>query len=141
MENIEHLMTIKTAPSKVYEVLTTEKGLGEIWTKTLTVKPELGFINEFAFGAAVDKMKIVELVENKRIAWDVLESDPEWVGTTITFDLEDKNGNTIITLKQLNWRAVTDLFRACSYNWAFFLYSLKLYCEEGKGIPYQSRKF
>ena len=139
--NIEHLLVIKTASSIVYEALTTQNGLAEVWTRELIVKPVVGFVNEFRFGKDVDKMKITRLTENRLIVWDVIDSDPEWIGTVISFALEEKNGATVITLKQEKWREVTDFYRSCNYNWGFFLLSLKSYCEKGKGMPYQEREF
>lgn len=49
IEKIEIINYIKAPAAKVYEVLTTEKGLGVVWTPSHKVKPELGFINEFDF--------------------------------------------------------------------------------------------
>jgi len=140
MANIEHLLTVNAPVEKVYEALTTQEGLGTVWTSELSVSQTIGEILEFQFGSDdLTKMRLVELVPNKRIAWECVDSDPEWVGTSIVFDLSEKNGRTSITLGQLNWREVTPFYRSCNYNWAIFLYSLQLYVEEGKGMNYQSR--
>lgn len=142
MEKIEHIQYIKAPIAKVYETLTTQEGLGATWTMKLKVKPEIGFVNEFDFDDHYDtKMKIVELVKDKRILWDCIQSDPEWIGTKVSFDLSEKNGVVSVILKHLDWRELTEFYRMCNYNWAMFLYSVKTYCEEGKGLPYQNRKF
>lgn len=141
MPSIEHLNTIKAPASKIYEALVTQQGLGEVWTTDLVVKPEVGVVNEFRFGNETDRMKITRLEPEKRIEWLVMESDPQWIGTVISFDLSENNGVTSVVLKQEGWKEVTDFYRFCNYHWAWFLYSLKTYCEEGNGIPYQRRKF
>jgi uncharacterized protein YndB with AHSA1/START domain len=142
MENIEHINYIKAPLSQVYEALTTQQGLAAVWTNKLRVKAELGFVNEFDFDDNYGtKMKIVELQENKRIVWDCIDSDPEWIGTSISFDLEEKNAVVSVILRHMNWRELTEFYRSCNYNWAIFLLSLKGYCEDGKGIFYQERKF
>ncbi len=142
MENIEQIQYIKAPIAEVYEALTTEKGLGEVWTKNLKVKPELGFVNEFDFkDNYATKMKIVALEENRRIEWECIATDPEWVGTTVSFELEEKNGVTSVWFGHRKWQALTEFYRTCNYNWAMFLYSLKSYCEDGKGMPFQDRKF
>jgi uncharacterized protein YndB with AHSA1/START domain len=141
MAAIEHFNTIKVPASAVFAALTTPEGLGEIWTTELTVKPEPGFINEFHFGKDTDKMKITQLERDKKVEWLCIGSDPEWIGTTISFELLPEGDKTHIRLKQDGWREVNDFFRSCNYHWGWFLYSLKCYCEEGKGIPYQRRKF
>ncbi|MEX1136754.1 MAG: SRPBCC domain-containing protein [Balneolales bacterium] len=142
MKNIEHINYIHSPASTVFEALTTKEGLSETWTRECRVEPWVGFINEFGFGDEVPtKFKIVELVPNKKIIWHCVESDPEWVGTTVSFDLAEKGGVSSVTLRHKDWKEVTEFYQYCNYNWGFFLYSLKQYCEEGKGIPFQKRKF
>lgn len=142
MADIEHLQIVKASAAEVYFALTTAKGLSEVWTNELTVHEQVGAINDFQFGSDdLTKMQIVELNPGERIEWLCVESDPQWVGTSVTFELEEKKGKTYVTFRHTNWEAVTDFYRFCNYNWAMFLYSLKLYCEEGQGMPYQRRKF
>jgi len=130
MEKIEILNYIKAPASTVYEALTTEKGLGEVWTNKLNVKPEVGFVNEFDFNEeTLTKMKILELNKNESILWECVESDPEWVGTKVSFRLEEKNGVTTLFLKHSGWRELTEYYRWCNYNWSMFLKRLKEYCE------------
>lgn len=139
--SIEHLIDVKVTPSAVYQTLTTQQGLAEVWTRELSVEPVVGNLNEFRFGSDVDRMKILALEKDTSVVWEVVDSDPEWIGTIISFELRENKGHTIVTLKQAKWRAVTDMFRSCNYHWGFFLYSLKSYCEDGRGIPFQARKF
>lgn len=141
MEKIEHINYIKAPLEDVYSALTTQEGLGAVWTEELIVKPELGFVNEFNFGDNDNtKMKIIELSQN-RIVWECIASDPEWIGTKISFDLIQKEKVTAIVLKHFDWRELTEFYQWCNYNWAMFLLSLKSYCEDGEGTPYQKRKF
>jgi hypothetical protein len=120
MEKIEHISYIKVPAAVIYEALTTQDGLGKVWTNKLIVKPQLNFINEFDFDDNYGtKMKVVELSEYKKIAWDV----------------------TSIVLRHYGWRQLTEFYRWCNYNWAMFLLSLKNYCEKGKGEVYQERIF
>lgn len=142
MANIEHINYIKTPAAKVYEALTTEQGLSEVWTRKLKVRAEEGFTNEFDFDDGyATKMKTKHLTESKKVVWDCVESDPEWVGTSVIFDLTEKDGVTTVTLNHADWKEVTEFYRWCNYNWGMFLLSLKGYCEDEKGIPFQERKF
>lgn len=130
MESIEHINYIKAPIGIVYNTLTTEKGLGNIWTKKLKVKPEVGFINEFDFDEGyITKFKIIELVENSKIIWECIASDEEWVGTKVSFELNEKDNKTMVTLKHFNWSERTDFYRWCNYNWAMFLFRLKNYLD------------
>jgi uncharacterized protein YndB with AHSA1/START domain len=142
MHNIEQLNYINAPLTAVYQALTTSEGLAEVWTKKLEVKPEVGFVNTFDFDEGyLTRMKITELTPDKRVVWECIASDAEWVGTTITFELSEENNKTAVILKHSSWRELTDFYRWCGYNWAIFLFSLKTYCENQKGLPYQERSF
>lgn len=142
MPNIEIINYINAPGDAVFKALTTQKGLSEVWTHQCDVKPETGYTCTFGFGDEVPtKFKITELTPHKTIRWHCTESDPEWVGTEVSFELAEENGKTKVTLRHSGWKELTEFFRWCNYNWSFFLYSLKNYCEEGKGIPFQDRKF
>ncbi|SHM64110.1 SRPBCC family protein [Gracilibacillus kekensis] len=141
MSSIEHFQVINRPVQHVYEVLTTKKGLSEIWTNDLHFINEIGAINVFRFGEGDEsKIRVEELVVDKEIVWKCIESDEsEWINTIISFDLKENNQKTEIIFRHTNWQDITTCYRSCNYNWAIFLYSLKQYCEEGKGMPYQKR--
>lgn len=142
MANIEHLQTIHVPTTEVYKALTTAEGLSEVWTRELTVEEQVGAVHAFHFGDEdLTKMQIVTLTPPTRIEWLCTESDPEWIGTTVSFELHERHDKTDIILRHQNWRELTDFYRFCNYNWAMFLYSLKSYCEHGVGLPYQDREF
>lgn len=135
MTAIRHNVVIKATPDKVYEAVTTQKGIESWWCKTTTAKPALGFVNIFIFGQYRNEMKVSDLSPNKRTEWECIDSIDEWIGTRISFDLEEKNGNTLLRFVHGDWRAVTDTFADCNYNWALFMQSLKSFCETGTGAP------
>jgi uncharacterized protein YndB with AHSA1/START domain len=135
MTEIRHNVVIKATPEEVYKAVTTQDGLGSWWCKQTTAKPELGFVNIFAFGKIINEMKVTELIPNKRVEWQCFNSIEEWIGTNISFELEEKDGRTILRFSQAGWRAVTDTFADCNYNWALFMKSLKSLCETGTGEP------
>jgi len=142
MESIEQINYLKVPIATVYKALTSEDGLGQIWTTKLKVKPEVGFINEFDFDEGyITKFKIIELKENSKIVWECLASDEEWVGTKVSFELTENDNITTVVLKHFDWKERTEFYRWCSYNWGMFLFSLKKYCENQKGLPYQERDF
>src|SRR5690606_8527979 len=120
--SIELINYIKAPAPVVYNNLISEEGLGSVWTKKLKVKPQIGFVNEFDFDEGyITKMKTVELQENRKVLWECTDSDPEWVGTKIEFELTEKDGVTRILLRHYDWRELTDFYRWCNYNWAMLL--------------------
>ncbi|AWW28758.1 SRPBCC domain-containing protein [Echinicola strongylocentroti] len=130
MTSIEHLNPIKAPKEIVYQALISQEGLGKVWTPKLSVRPEVGAINEFDFDEGyITKMKVLELSENERVLWECVDSDEEWIGTKISFELIEKDGITDVVLKHYDWRELTDFYRFCNYHWAMFLKRLKDYCE------------
>ncbi|MEX0287663.1 MAG: SRPBCC domain-containing protein [Flavobacteriaceae bacterium] len=137
MANIKHNFTIHSSLQKVYEVITTEKGLRGWWTIGATAKPEEGFINHFEFGPShFKKMKITRLEEPSQVHWRCVDGDHEWIGTTVLFVLEDRKGATFLKFSHNDWTEESEYFGVCTYHWGRFLVSLKLLCETGKGEPF-----
>jgi uncharacterized protein YndB with AHSA1/START domain len=139
MPNIRHLVTIKAPAARVYQAITTQEGLASWWTEDTIAAPEQGSVLEFTFGEKYhDKMELLELLENQRVVWKCIEGDSEWVDTIFTFELEDKEDKTTLRFAQLNWRGETDFYALCNTTWAYYMQSLKSYCETGKGTPFQA---
>jgi len=137
MAGIKHYLLIKASPEKVYTALTTTKGLKGWWTSEAEAEEFVGGIAEFIFGDQYhNKMKVTYLEPNKKIEWECLEGDKEWVGTTIIFNIEKKLDDTILRFTHGNWKVETDFFASCNYHWGYYMSSLAKYCETGNGTPF-----
>ena len=142
MAAIKHYLLIKSPPGKVYQALTTRDGISNWWTKQTEIGDEVGDINSFDFGDRYhNEMKITDLQLNKRVEWECIQGDKEWIGTTFIFYLEEKERNTILRFTHGNWKEETDFFAFCNYNWGYYMKSLAKYCEEGKGTPFREEDF
>ena len=142
MAAIKHYLIIKTSPVKVYEAITTKSGISCWWTNQTEIGNKVSDINVFNFGEKYhNEMKIKDLQPNKRVVWECIEGDKEWIGTSIIFELEEKNGNTILRFTHGNWREETDFFASCNYNWGYYMKSLANYCENGEGTPFREEDF
>jgi len=135
MADIRHNVAIKATPEKIYEAITSQEGLSGWWAKQATAKPEIDFVNVFTFGSFRNEMKVTVLRPNEKVEWQCINSIEEWIGTKISFDLEAKDGRTLLRFAHSGWQAVTDTFASCSYDWGRFMTSLKSYCETGAGTP------
>jgi uncharacterized protein YndB with AHSA1/START domain len=140
MSDIKHMLEIKASAETVYRAVATQEGLACWWTAEVNTEAEVGGFAEFRFGERYyNKMKILALEPNRRVEWECLEGDPQWVGTTIAFDLEETENRTVLRFGHNDWREVTDFYAHCNYNWGYYLISLKRYCESGEGTPFQKR--
>jgi hypothetical protein len=68
------------------------------------------------FGTFVNKIKVSKLTPNKVVEWECVESIDEWVGTTIVFELEDKDEKTLLRFTHGGWNEITDMFAGCTYD-------------------------
>ena len=138
MPAILHLFNIKTTnESNVYDAITTQQGLAGWWTTGVTAKPELDSIASFRFiPEHLMEMKITNLDKNKRVEWECVTGDKQWLGTKIIFNIEPKEDSINLRFSHINWADQTDLFADCNYHWGLYMKSLKTYIETGKGYPH-----
>ncbi len=137
MANIRHNLTIKASAEQVFYAITSEKGLRGWWTNSVTAKPEEGHINSFKFGDKYfNKMKITTLNSPIEVVWECVDGDKEWIGTNLSFEMNEKEGTTLLKFSHLNWAGETEFFGFCSHHWGRYLDSLKSLCETGNGQPF-----
>jgi uncharacterized protein YndB with AHSA1/START domain len=137
MADIRHNVNIKANAEKIYEAITTRDGLAGWWTTDTVAEPKEGSVNIFTFGTNRIEMTIKKLVPDSHVEWECTNAIEEWKGTKVFFDLEQREGKTMLRFNHAEWRAVTDMFAGCNYDWARFLASLKSFCETGSGAPHK----
>ena len=138
MPAIKHYLIVRSLPEKIYKTLTTKEGATNWWTVQAEIGGKVGDINTFDFGERYHNiMKIVDLQPNKRVEWECIEGDKEWIGTRLTFEIEKQDDNSILRFTHNNWREETDFFASCNYHWGYYMRSIKLYCEKGEGTPFK----
>jgi hypothetical protein len=89
------------------------------------------------------KMKLIELIPGKKIAWLVLENHfnftkdaSEWRGTTITFNISKKGAKTHLRLTHQGLVPEYECFDICSNAWTDYMRnSLMSLITSGKGKP------
>ncbi|HEV7230396.1 MAG TPA: SRPBCC domain-containing protein [Bacteroidia bacterium] len=138
MPDIKHQFVIKASPAKVYEAITQIEGLKSWWTAEVTGDERQGGTVRFGFGKEFfNKMKIISMKKDLRLAWQCSDGPPEWIGTRLSFDLEtDKEKNTVVLFSHDGWKEQGSFYASCNYHWGLYLRSLKQYCETGKGTPH-----
>lgn len=139
MADILHRAGVASTPDKVYDALTTVAGVAGWWSAETSGD---GTRLEVRFGDAegVD-IQVIELRPHERVEWAVVGGPPEWIGTSISFDLSPDMDTrdsdwTIVLFKHAGWREPVEFMYDCSTQWAMFLMSLKSLVETGVGQPY-----
>ena len=89
------------------------------------------------------KMKIIELIPDKRVVWLVLDNyfnftkdKSEWIGTKIIFELTQKEDKTQIRFTHQGLVPQYECFEVCKDAWSIFILdSLRYLITTGKGQP------
>ena len=162
MLNIRHTLLISAPAERIYDAITTREGLSAWWTPDTNARPERDSTARFAFGPSYFKeMKIVELKPFRQVTWICISGAEEWIGTTISFELQagdketllnshpemndqihqQKEGGkvSVLIFHHDDWKEYTPMFAECNYTWGQFLRGLKLLCETGKGRPWPTQ--
>ena len=132
MPDIMHLVTIDSAPDRVFNALATAEGVRSWWTHDADLDGYLGGIGEFRFygGSKVTKVEITELNRSERVRWKVVSSfRPEWASTTILFDLKAEETGTMLRFAHCGFPQPDDDYAICTTGWGIYLERLKAHLE------------
>ena len=130
MPDIRHLVFIKSTPERIYEAITTQKGIASWWSVHNNAKPETGTSYRISFGGDYYKeIKVAELVPNKKVVWDILNAAPEWLNTQVTFDISIGKDSAELRFNHSGWKDYSDMFAQCNHHWGVYLENLKEYTE------------
>lgn len=137
MFDILHRVGVQAPPREVFGTLTTRDGLAGWWTGDTRGRTGSGGTIHFQFGErGFIEMKVLELVPERRVVWEVSGGPADWIGTRIIWELAPEGTGTTIRFKHQGWREVSDFMGHCSTKWGTFLLSLKALLESGKGAPF-----
>jgi uncharacterized protein YndB with AHSA1/START domain len=137
-----HRIGIKASAEKVYRALATIEGLAGWWTVNVAGDEKAGGKISFTFREISGEVKgmmvmeVKELSPGKQVTWICREGPPEWIGTEISYQLYEVDGQTIIVFHHNSWRQEVEFMGHCSMKWAVFLLSLREFVETGKGRPH-----
>jgi uncharacterized protein YndB with AHSA1/START domain len=141
MVDIIHRIGIRSSAEQVYQALSTIGGVSNWWTEEIEGDEKIGGKIKFTFRSETGDLKgqmvmeVQELNPQKSVRWQCVDGPNEWIGTSITFDLSQQDGQTIIIFGHRNWSEAIEFMAHCSMKWAVFLLSLREYVETGKGRP------
>ena len=139
MFELLHQVTIEAPVQKVFDALTTQKGLKGWWTADVEAEPRRGSTAIFGFGGrgTVFHMLIDELAPPKRLKWLCSSDNEEWEGTELLFDLVGKEKNeTVVNFTHSGWRSAEVALRLCNTHWGHLMIRLKSYVEGESPGPF-----
>ncbi|MEM9932201.1 MAG: SRPBCC domain-containing protein [Bacteroidota bacterium] len=143
MPDILHHFCIEASPDKIFEAISTVKGLNAWWPKACKIPHGPNGIYEFDFGPGYYWLgKVTKLAQDAAISWEMTEADGDWTGTKVGFQLIEKGEKgTVVEFFHTGWKDANEHFRRSSYCWAMYLRLLKGYVETEEIVPYSQRLF
>lgn len=147
MDHYTQTIDIQTTAEKVYHALTSEIPLW--WTEMFEGSSEKADdVFTIRFGENIHKtMRMKELIPNSKATWSVedslialpeLKNQTEWIGTTIVWEIAQKENSTEIKLTHIGLHKAVECYDICSGGWIQFTNSLKQFLETGKGNPFRT---
>ncbi|WP_181704915.1 SRPBCC family protein [Chthonobacter rhizosphaerae] len=138
MSDILHRVGIKaSSPTATYQALSTIDGLRGWWTTDTHGESRPGGVIRFRFGPPGGfDMKVLDLDQDARVLWEVVDGPGEWIGTRVRFDLRQDGEHTIVLFRHQGWAEPVEFMHHCSTKWGVFLMSLKSLVEGGAGSPH-----
>jgi uncharacterized protein YndB with AHSA1/START domain len=139
MASIKHLFHINTSKEKVFEALTTIKGLSGWWTATTGGDTKVGGTVQFRFGdMGGPDMKVKEIKPNESVTWECVGGPEDWIGHIFNFHLDTADNKTRVRFEQSGWKETDDFYASCNFSWGRYMESLRQLCQTGKGEAFGS---
>jgi len=140
MHDIFQHFPIKSPATRVFEAVSTPKGLDSWWTLSCSGSPSADASYVLGFGPGYDWIaKVTQFEPNKEFEIEFTEADGDWAGTRVGFALEEDNGNTTVRFHHTGWPEANDHYRVSCYCWSMYLRLLKRYVERGEVVEYDDR--
>jgi uncharacterized protein YndB with AHSA1/START domain len=137
----ESTVILKAAADAVFDALTTPSGLQAWWCPSVSGSGLEGGELTFLFGDDPLVMRVDKAERSSVVRWTALafEPLPDWVGTTISFDVSpDENGGSRLRFRHTGMTPQLECFDFCTKSWENYLVSLVDYLDSGKGSPFGS---
>lgn len=134
-------MPVDAEPKEIYEKVATSEGVNAWWSDHTDGPDGAGSTMKVAFPDApiTFDFEVVEDVPGERVAWRCLAGPPEWIGTTVSFDVHTgSDGATSVLFRHDGWATTEESFPFIAYSWAQILPRLKKLAETGEAEPFFS---
>jgi hypothetical protein len=122
----------------VYRALSTADGVAGWWTRDTTGSGrnlQARFLRKDGTEIGAMDFELSALATDRQVEWRFTAGPAEWLPTTVTFELTEEHGTTVVNFGHRNWAEPVEFMAHCSMKWAVFLLSLRQYVETGRGRP------
>lgn len=140
MPDILQDFPIAAPPHRVFQGVTDPALLDQWWTLRSAGQATIGSQYELDFGPEYQWAAVVTRCEPGRaFELRMTQSDDDWFGTTVGFELEPIATGTKVRFAHRGWREPNDHYRTTAHCWALYLRILRRHLEHGESVPYADR--
>ena len=140
MADIYHDFPIRVPPERVYQAVSTPRGLDAWWTQRSAGTPTVGTEYELWFGPQYDwRARVTRAVAPAEFELQLTKAGPDWVGSRVGFHLEPVAGATQVRFYHTGWPSPNEHWRISCFCWAMYLRILRRWLEHGETVPYEQR--
>jgi uncharacterized protein YndB with AHSA1/START domain len=126
---------IDSAPEQVLAAVKTSDGIRGFWTSRAEVPAEVGETLELEFSIAPAPFDLrLEQSDARTVVWRTESFPPHWVGTTVRWDVEPRDGGTTVQFRHSGFTDEAEAGRV-AYTWGQIMLRLKQYAETGVAQP------
>lgn len=135
-------LIIKAPREKVYQALTTNRGIAGWWTVRVQGEQEEGGTLRLEFEGTrhIIEMYVEELCDPELVVWECLTHNffSEWPSTKVRFMLKAEPKDFCkLSFEHIGLKKNCECYGDCSLGWDHFLISLASFCESGIGSPWK----
>src|SRR5689334_10889156 len=119
MPDIFHDFPIAVAPARVFAAVSTPAGLDQWWTLASKGVARAGAEYQFDFGPPYQwRATVSRCVPDTSFEYTMGESDGDWRGTRVRFELAPNEAGTQVRFSHTGWPETNDHYRTSCYCWA-----------------------
>lgn len=139
MASIQHIFHIDAPFEKVFEAISTIKGIQSWWTNDCFGNEEVGgtICVRFAHAGGMD-FEVIAAKPNQEYHWKTTDGHDDWIGTEIVLKLSSNDNKVRVDFNHTGWKEANNFMAQCNFSWGRYMISLRNYCEKGKGDPFIS---
>jgi len=135
MTDVLFRFDVDAAPGVVLEAIKTTEGIKGFWTSRADVPAEVGETLKLEFAVAPLPFDLrLEQSDERTVVWRTETFPPHWVGTTVRWDVEERDGGSTVSFRHAGFTDDEETGRV-SYTWGQIMARLKEYAETGTPDP------
>jgi uncharacterized protein YndB with AHSA1/START domain len=135
MTDVLFTFDVDAPPTAVLDAVKTTDGIKGFWTSRAEVPTEVGETLVLGFSVAPAPFDLrLERSDDRGVEWRTETFPPHWVGTTVSWDVEQRDGGSTVSFRHAGFADEAEAGRV-AYTWGLIMARLKDYAETGASNP------